>query len=110
MPVEPFAILAAVLATTRAINVWLKAKDRKQSIIDDLTKVTQLLCDILQPLHETQNAQKLNKNILSVLVETAGTLSSTKEHLALWQAKTTSMTSILGCLAPMAVTELLEDD
>lgn len=110
MPVEPIAIVATVLATTNAIHSWLKAKVRKQSITDDLVKVTQMLCDILQPLQEPQNAQKLNKNVLSVLLETAETLTSTKEHLALWQAKTTTMTSILGCLAPMTVIEFLEND
>ena len=52
MPVEPIAILTTVLATARAVHYWLKDKDRKQNIIEDLTKVMQTLCDILQPLQE----------------------------------------------------------
>ncbi len=110
MPVEPIAILTTVLATAHAINAWLKDKDRKQSIIDDLTKVTQTLCDILLPLQESQDIRRLDKNVLSVLLEIAEALTSTKEHLVLWQAKTASLMSFLSFLTPAKIVGFLEDD
>jgi hypothetical protein len=110
MPVDPIVILSIVLGTGRAITNWLKDQDRKQAIITDLTRVTQILCDILQPLQDPGNAHKLGTSVLSVILDIAETLTSTKEHLALWQAKSTTVMKLVGFLTPGKVVDFLRDD
>lgn len=109
MSVEPTVVLKTVLAAAYIINAWLRDDGYRESIINNLTKVIQTLCDILQPLKEPHSTQKLDNSVIALILEIAEVLTSTREHLALRQAKKSFMT-ILGFLTPAKVTELLNSD